>query len=121
MGYFFWLKDNIRTTKVAKETANISESSIGISTTSFPGSEPTTLEYPILLLLYYTIFTLESSRIALFLQRFYTHFWFLFSLFLAHPHLNNWQVLMNESWPINEPFHIPSHLNFTDLYYLVNR
>jgi hypothetical protein len=56
MGYFFWLKDNISTTKVAKETANISESSIGISTTSFPGSEPTTLEH---LFYYYAIISFK--------------------------------------------------------------
>ena len=61
MGYFLWLNDSIITINVAKAIANINDSNTDIGTTPFRtgvspyGSEPTTLERPILLCFDYTI------------------------------------------------------------------
>ncbi len=54
MGYFLWLNDRIDTTNAANVTANINASNTDTAPPPFYGSEPTTLELPILLLFDYT-------------------------------------------------------------------
>jgi len=54
MGYFFWLKDNIKTTKVAKAIANIRLSATDTGTTPFQEvSQPPLSTYTITTLSYH--------------------------------------------------------------------
>lgn len=57
MGYFLWLNESINTINVANVTANINPSNTDMAPPLSNGSEPTTLELPILLSLNYTIHT----------------------------------------------------------------